>query len=156
MTKFERFLEITQLLNKKFGSAPVLYGSLGLSELLQVPLKINDIDILVPEKLLKSDWEKLIEAMKDYGFIMSNEKEHEFKNGNEVVAFAGTDTLQDINLTVGDLTERRIGDVQFYELTPEQYLAVYTYCLKDGYRLTKHSDKEKIMLIQEYLKTGKR
>lgn len=118
MKKFEIFLKIAKELNKKLGVTPVLYGSLGLSVLLRVPLQINDIDILVPERFVSDKWVDLCELMKGFNFGVKDEKEHEFEKGSEIVAFASTDVLADVKLTVDNLREKAIDGATFKELVP--------------------------------------
>ena len=45
-TKFEVFLELTNMLNC-IGSVPIFYGSLALSQLLKESIEVDDIDILI-------------------------------------------------------------------------------------------------------------
>lgn len=150
--KFEIFAEVTKVLNKRFSVVPVLYGSLGLSRLLEETITINDIDILVPDEFISDKWQELQKAVEKLGFEFVDAKEHEFIRNGQKIAFAEQSDLGDVNLTVADLNKTKENGIVFYELNLEQYLAVYRYCLHDGYRQTKHSDKEKIVLIEQKLK----
>jgi hypothetical protein len=156
MEKFDIFLEVAEKLNKSFSVKPILYGSLGLSVLLEENIRVNDIDVLVPTELITSKWENFKDVMKECGFELKNLKEHEFVRNGEIMAFASDEALGDVDLTANDLIERIERGIVFKGLTPEQYLKVYQYTLHDGYRLTKHSDQEKIGLLEEYLNNRKK
>jgi len=149
--KFEIFREIAEVLNKKLGVVPVLYGSLGLSRLIKENITINDIDILVPDEFVGEKWGELKKIVEKLGFELSDVSEHEFIRNGQKIAFAEYNNLADVDLTIGDLKQSEENGISFYELNLEQYLAVYRYCLHDGYRQTKHSDKEKIALIERYI-----
>ena len=150
--KFQIFTEIAGALNKEFDIVPVLYGSLGLARLLKEDIDINDIDVLVPDEYVDEKWEDLKTVAEEIGFELVNISEHEFIRDAQRIAFAEYDILDDVNLTIKDLKESREGNISFYELNLKQYLMVYRYCLKDGYRKTKHTDKEKITLIESTLR----
>ena len=151
MGKFDIFLEIAGELNRSLAIKPVLYGSLGLNVLLKTNGSVNDIDILVPREFVNNKWEKLKDLTEKLSFELKNLKEHEFIRDEEIVAFASDEALRDINLTPDDLNETAVKGIIFKELTAEQYLKVYKFTLHDGYRLTKHSDQEKITLLEEFL-----
>ncbi|MBI2098497.1 MAG: hypothetical protein HYT49_02435 [Candidatus Wildermuthbacteria bacterium] len=149
--KFEIFREVAEVLNKKLGVVPVLYGSLGLSRLVKETITVNDIDILVPDEFVGEKWGELKNVIEELDFELSDVSEHEFIRNGQKVAFAEYNNLADVNLTIGDLKQSEENGISFYELNLEQYLAVYCYCLHDGYRQTKHADKEKIALIERYI-----
>jgi len=152
--KFKIFLEITKSLNKRFNIIPVLYGSLGLSRVIEKDIVVNDIDILVPNGFIKNRWKDLFELMVNSGFELKNEREHEFVRKSHVVAFA---TDNDLTEKSGEKPENleisTEGHVKFKQLTPELYFNVYQSVLTDGYRQEKRgsADKDKIEMIKEYL-----
>lgn len=86
--KFKIFLEITKALNEFFSIVPILYGSLGLYRVIGESGKVNDIDILVPDKFTHERWKDLINLMKNLNFKLNNESEHEFIREKEIAALA--------------------------------------------------------------------
>ena len=152
--KFKVFLEVAGALNKSFDITPVLYGSLGLYRVIQASSVVNDVDVLVPHKFVNDEWEKLVDFMKGLGFRLKDEHEHEFEREREFVAFAaGLDLVEMIGIQPGELKISDIDGVRFKELSPEQYLKLYQFMLRDNYRQEKRgtADQEKIALINKYL-----
>ena len=90
--KYAEFLYIAKLLNGQ-SACPLLYGSLGLEKRLSVDLDADDIDILLPENFLTTDWQKLIILMDTAGYRLIDEKEHKFVNGDITVAYAVLESL---------------------------------------------------------------
>lgn len=149
--KFNIFLEIAKELNS-MGVAPVLYGSLGLYRTLGQVGNANDIDLLVDDRYVLDEWSRLMKVMRDRGFTMVDEHEHEFVRDGQKVAFAGSEkALAELGMSASDLSLSEIGGARFFELSPQQFLTAYEYSLDDGYRQTKRSDHEKIDLIKRYL-----
>lgn len=139
--KFKIFLEIAKILNK-FEIVPVLYGSLGLYCKIGEFGKSSDVDILIPDNFLKEKWTDIIDFMESIGFKIINEKEHEFVREDEFVAFGHQeDLIKKCNIHKGDLEERNIGGIKFKELSPDQYLLVYNFMLRDKYRQEKREKK---------------
>lgn len=152
--KFTIFLEVAKELNNAFDVTPVLYGSLGLYRIINESKSANDIDFLVPEKLINEKWSELIALMKSLKFELKNEHEHEFSRDGEIVAFGSeSDLIEFAKVDSNNLKVSQIDGIGFRELTPEQYLSCYQLMLRDNYRQEKRGsdDKEKITLIEEYL-----
>lgn len=152
--KFKIFLEVAGALNKSFNIIPILSGSLGLYRVIQMPGVINDVDVLIPDKFVNERWEELIKLMKDSGFGLKDEHEHEFERENEFVAFAAEQDLKEIiGVSPDELKVSDVGRIEFKELSPEQYLRLYQFSLRDNYRQEKRgtADQEKITLIKKYL-----
>ncbi len=145
------FLRIARDLRKEFSFIPILYGSLGLSIAIKEDIKTNDIDLLVPDEFVGRRWNDLLSFMRHRKFVLKNEKEHEFKRGGLIVAFAGNSALRDIGATAHSLPLHRAEGATFRLPTLHQFLATYEYSLRDGYRLEKRSDKEKIRILQNAL-----
>ena len=137
------YFEVASHIQTAFHTTPILYGSLGLGVALQQRISINDIDILVPRDLLEGRWDELVQVMKNLDFELKDEKEHAFER-EIIISFAKDIILKDVGLARRDLQEEGNSLVP----TPSQYLKIYKYCLHDGYRQTKHSDYEKIALIE--------
>ena len=88
---YSSFLHIAGILNEQLSVYPLLYGSLGLEKRLSVDLNADDIDVLIPEKYIKSEWEKLIHIMNAEGYCLVDE--HEFGNGTVTIAYASLESL---------------------------------------------------------------
>lgn len=152
--KFEIFLEVAKELNKSFNLVPILFGSLGLTRVINWDRAVNDIDFLVPKEFLKENWQTLISLMENLGFTMIDEHEHEFVRSGESVAFGEEDDLKELaQVDPKNLRVAEVNGAKFRELSANQYLSVYTTFSRDQYRQEKRgkADQEKIAKIQEYL-----
>ncbi|MBU1202648.1 hypothetical protein KKH39_01220 [Patescibacteria group bacterium] len=152
--KFNLFIQITKRLNKELLVNPILFGSLGLSLLLVQEIKVNDIDILIPKKLLENKWQQIIKIMEDFGFYLNNENEHQFLKDEYEVAFAQEDDLAKfIGDGVRDFKLVKQAGVNYRALSLEQYLLTYQTLLRDNYRQEKRgtADKDKIKMIKKAL-----
>ncbi len=152
--KFEEFIRIAGILNQKFSVVPVLYGSLGLKQCIDYDGKVNDIDILIPARLLNSEWKELLDLMSKDGYLLINKNEHEFSNEKFKVAFADEENLtRDISIDPKELEVVELSDTKFKVLSAEQYMKVYEYSAKDGYRKATRGkdDIKKIDIIRKYL-----
>jgi hypothetical protein len=152
--KFELFLSIAQCLNSKLQVVPLLYGSLGLSRVLNDDLSPDDVDMLIDSYFIRDGWEQLQSLMTEEGYQLVDENEHEFIKDRIMVAFADISSLPSfagINLSAIKTTVHY--DIQFMELNAKQYLAVYTASQQDGYCKEKRgkNDALKIQLIEAYL-----
>jgi hypothetical protein len=155
MDKYKEFLRVAKQLNNKLKIIPVLYGSLGLSKIIQKDLNSQDIDILVPQKYIITEWDRLIKTFQEINYQLINEREHEFvflKNKigvsyeEDLFPFAGIDYN---NLKI--LSEN---SVKYKILDINQYKKVYEVSKKDSYRSQKNNKKDldKIKLIDDCLK----
>ena len=86
-TKFEVFLELTNMLNC-IGSVPIFYGSLALSQLLKESIEVDDIDILIEDRLFSTRLSEIHELMRSKGFILIDPEENEFERNNCKVGIA--------------------------------------------------------------------
>ncbi len=153
--KFKIFLEVVGALNSRFKIIPILYGSLGLCRQIGDFKKANDIDILIPNIFLNKKWNELVKFMQGLGFRLNNEIEHDFIRKKGIVAFGKQNDLKKMcRITLDSLKTSIVGKAKFKELSPKQYLTIYKFMLRDNYRQEKlgKNDKEKINLIEEYLK----
>jgi len=150
--KIQLFLAIAQKLNLELGSTPVLYGSLGLSQSIEVEIKTDDIDILVEEQVFRARLDELRGLMASFGFELVDPEENKFKQGlvevgiasdGDLLSFSGTDPLK--------LKIVNTSSASYRVLNAQQYLATYEASSKDGYRKHKHlkDDRSKIRLIKE-------
>jgi hypothetical protein len=74
MDKYKEFLRVAKQLNNELKITPVLYGSLGLSKIIQKDLNSQDIDILVPQKYITTEWNKLIKTFQEINYQLINER----------------------------------------------------------------------------------
>ncbi len=74
MDKYKEFLRVAKQLNNELKITPVLYGSLGLSKIIQKDLNSQDIDILVPQKYITTEWDKLIKTFQEINYQLINER----------------------------------------------------------------------------------
>jgi len=153
-SKFKDFLKVAKILNDK-NIVPVLYGSLGLYQIIKPLSEIDDIDMLVSDEWLKDRWPEFKAYLESHGFRMDDEHEHEFSHPDIKgwIAFA---SIQESHIHSGlnrdDLQEVVHDGVNYLVLTPEQYLRAYRACLKDSYRQSKKGDADliKIKALEEY------
>ncbi|MCM3337772.1 hypothetical protein M3650_03755 [Paenibacillus sp. MER TA 81-3] len=154
-TIFNSFVNTAHRLNKDFHITPLLYGSLGLEILTGIEFSPEDIDVLIPEVFLTSQWDEFKEKMESYGYQLINLEEHEFVKVNYRIAFASFEELREfagIDLEAIEIVNHE--GTCYKLLNLEQYLKVYKRSSMDGYRKTKKNDKDtnKIHLIETLLK----
>lgn len=154
MDKYKEFLRIAKHLNSELHIIPVLYGSLGLSRIIQIDLDSKDIDILVPQKYITTDWAVLIKILSKINYELVDEKEHEFVYLNNKIGIAFEEDLSSF-AKVDYKTLKTVSDngVNYKILNISQYKKIYEMSIKDSYRLQNKNKKdlEKIKLIDNYL-----
>jgi len=155
MDKYKEFLRIAKHLNSKLNIIPVLYGSLGLAKIIQKDLGSKDIDILVPQKYITTDWDKLIKTLSEINYQLIDDREHEFIRSNYKIGVAFEEDL--FSFAGIDHNKLRIvsdNSVNFKVLNINQYLKIYNRSKNDSYRSQKNNKKdlEKIKLIDNYIK----
>lgn len=157
-TKIQSFFENARLLEKKFGVAPLLYGSLGLEYLTGENLNADDIDILIPKAFIAEKWDEFRNVLEENGYKLIDESEHTFQKNGVHYSYAGIEELEQFaGIAMADIEQKECENARFKLLSLEQYLKVYTASAKDGYRAEKRhkNDADKIEFIQEQLrKTG--
>ena len=155
MNKYKEFLKIAKHLNSELNIIPVLYGSLGLSKIIQKDLNSKDIDILVPQKYITTDWKKLIKTLQKINYQLVDEKEHEFIYLNNRVGIAFEEDLFPFaKINYKNLKIVTDSGVKYKILNITQYKKVYEVSKNDSYRSQKNNKKdlEKIKLIDNYIK----
>ena len=152
--KYGEFLSAAAQINKTFRVSPLLFGSLGLERRLGISLNSDDIDVLLPERLLTDDWQRLIAMMEKLSYTLQDEEEHEFVKGDFRMAFASIENLEpfagvDLN-TIPLIADQ---GASYYLLELADYLRVYEASSKDGYRknVKNKQDQQKIDLILKAL-----
>lgn len=154
MNKYDEFLRIAALINSELGATPLLFGSLGLERRLGADLSADDIDVLLPERWLKSDWGALTAFMNRDGYALCDKAEHEFTKGGFKVAFAVIESLgpfAGVDISAVPVVSER--GARYYLPALEDWLKVYTASSKDGYRRDVRGKKDgaKIELIRRAL-----
>lgn len=158
MDKYKEFLRIARQLNSQLNIVPVLYGSLGLSRVLQKDLGSKDIDILVPQRYITTDWDKLIKTLLKIDYQLVDDREHEFIRSNYKIGIAFEEDL----FSFAKIDHNRLkvvsdNSVNYKVLDISQYQKVYNKSKKDSYRSQKNNKKdfEKIKLINDYIRINK-
>jgi hypothetical protein len=145
--KFKTFLEIAKKLNEH-GIIPTLYGSLGVYRLIGELNAINDIDIVIPNKILIDQFDELSAAISEIGYKQDIHYQHEFTKGNGQIGFEPESDLQKIGIDTEELKVTAMGEVKFKELSQKDYLVVYNSYLK-VYENKADSIKLKISKLEE-------
>ena len=156
--KYFEFLHIVELLNEQLTIYPLLYGSLGLEKRLSIDLNADDIDVLIPEKYIKSEWDKLLSLMNNAGYQLVDENEHEFYNGSVTVAYAALESLKSFaNIEISDIPLVEYKGAKYLLLELADYLKVYEASSKDGYRknVKNKQDNKKIALIKKAIENNR-
>ena len=155
---FQEFIHVCGMLNNEFGIIPVLYGSLGLQQLLGKKLNPDDIDLLVPEDYLEEKWNILKCKIEMDGYELIDLEEHEFLKKEKRVMFAKYKILiEDLCVDTENLKIIESNGIKYKTLTINDYLKAYEFSYKDGYRRNKNNgkDKEKIKMIKDEIKLSK-
>lgn len=139
----KEFIRLCNSFNKEFRIIPVLYGSLGLGKATKIDFSPQDIDILVPFVYLNEQWIALKNLMERFGYSVIDYEEHEFSDGYSQVGFSFIEDLE----TFAELDYRSLEKVleygtEYYVLSLDDYLNVYTKSSADGYRRTKNHGKD--------------
>ena len=153
--KKKEFLNIAGSFNEKFNMVPLLFGSLGLEQRLQLDLKADDIDMLIPETFLGEKWDSIVSLMHYNGYELYDLHEHAFEKNGLSVAFAPIESLTPFaGVDTGNIPLMEEEGVRYLLLELGDYLKVYTASAKDGYRknVKNKQDEEKIRLINEAIK----
>lgn len=154
MDKYSEFLRIAKHLNSELDIIPVLYGSLGLSRIIQKDLNSKDIDILVPQRYITKDWDKLINTLAIIGYQLFSEEEHEFIYLDTKIGIAFEEDLYPFaKIKHEDLKIMSDYDARFKILDINQYKKIYETSKNDSYRSDKNNKKdfEKIKLIDNII-----
>ncbi len=152
--KFNMFLENAGVLQEAFAVTPLLYGSLGLAVLTGEELRPEDIDILLPERMLSEEWQPFKTVLEANGYLLADEKEHTFQKDGVAYSYASLEELEHFaGIPLQEISLREEQGVRFYLLSPEQYLAVYRKSSLDGYRVNTRckKDGEKIALLEHMI-----
>ncbi len=143
---------------KENGVECLLYGSAGVSIYLgQYKPSFSDIDLLVPDEWLESDWHKLQQIMSTMQYSLLDEHEHEFGHRSKpIVAFAKQSILtrDKIQKDESDIVMIPSGTTTLNTLSAVAFKRAYEFSSKDGYRIEKRekNDQLVIQLLNKYLK----
>lgn len=154
----ENFLRTILNTIKEFEHEPVVYGSFGLSLYLgRHKQEFGDLDILVDDHLLESDWDNFKTDFIKQGFCLQDEKEHEFSLSDKTVGFGKKSNLIRDGI-INDYSELVFSDTfGALTLSPENFLKAYMFSQKDGYRrdVRGKKDEETVEKIKNYIKKTK-
>lgn len=148
---YQEFKNVSRKLNQKLRITPILYGSLGLEKVTGLDFSPQDIDILVPLRFIKNEWQTLKETMEELDYKLVDLHEHKFVNGKFEIGFSFEEDLwQFAGVNYKELKEFSVNGVSYRVLSVEEYLRVYKRASKDGYRRTKNNNKDiqKIELLE--------
>ncbi|MCP3740926.1 hypothetical protein [Rossellomorea sp. BNER] len=140
---YKEFINVCRKLNQRLNISPVLYGSLGLERVTGIEFSPQDIDILVPLRLLKNEWHTLKETMEKLDYSLVDLHEHKFISGDIEIGFSFEEDLRQFaSVNYDTLKVMNDDGVTYRLLTVEDYLSVYKRSSKDGYRRTKNNNKD--------------
>ena len=129
--KFSIFLEIAEVLNK-YGIIPTLYGSLGVYRLIGQLDEIDDIDIVIPSIYAEEKLPELLKIMQGIDYKQDKTFPHEFFKGEEQISFALEEELKEfVGVDLSRYKTIKVGNAEFRELSPEDYLKFYKKALKE-------------------------
>jgi hypothetical protein len=77
---YQEFINVSKKLNQELRITPILYGSLGLEKVTKLDFSPQDIDILVPLRFIKNEWQTLKETMEELDYKLVDLHEHKFVN----------------------------------------------------------------------------
>lgn len=148
---FNEFKIICHKLND-IGITPTLMGSLGLSYISNIDWNPKDIDIHVngdprgwngtPENRIY-DFDKIKNAMKEIGYELYDEHEHEFVKNGVHIQYGAIDSLYDFcKIRENDIELINLDKIRFRLPSLKQYLDIYTASSKDSYRNDKNNNKD--------------
>ena len=149
--KYKEFLRVAFYLNTNLNIAPILYGSLGLQQLVAEELYPEDIDILVPEEFIKEKWMDLKELIESIGYHLVDLHEHEFLYGRYKIAFSYIEDLKEYaKIFEEDIRTIIDKEIKYKLLDLGQYLKIYEISINDNYRKDNNNSKdcEKIRIIK--------
>lgn len=156
MPQLKRVTELIIQLHEA-GIDPILYGSLGVSFYLgQFKSSFGDIDLLVQDKWLESDWAQMQKILASIGFALYDEHEHEFiDTSKQRVQFAKESVLLRDNVlsSLDEIITVSIGELRVRTLTAKGFKNAYEFSIKDGYRRdTRKKDDDKVIaLLDAYI-----
>jgi predicted nucleotidyltransferase len=152
--KWDVFLEVTKFLNDKFGIKPILYGSLGIQNIIGEFTEATDVDFMIDPKYITIDWLEFKSLIESLGFEIINEQGHEFARDDIIIGFGNEDEFHRSGVDPTTLTVSDLDGIRFRELTAKQYLLFYqrVYREDDRQEEKKISDIDKIRRLKIYIK----
>lgn len=148
------FFENAELLFRKFGIVPLMYGSLGLEYITDESLNSDDIDILIPEVFINQQWKEFTNFLSEEGYSLIDEHEHTFVKNGVLFSYSSVEELEAFaGIKLDDIETFCDNGIRFMVLSLQQYLQVYRASVKDGYRINtrKKKDKDKITFIENLI-----
>ena len=96
-SKIIEFQGLAKSFNDILNSNHILYGSLGLASTLMLELETKDIDILIEDKIFKSQLNGIHSILIPNGFALFDEKENTFRRGDMEVGIAADGDMLDFS-----------------------------------------------------------
>jgi phosphoribosylanthranilate isomerase len=146
--KFTTFLEIATALNKE-NITPTISGSLGVFRIIGQLDEIGDIDIIIPNKNLVDEFENLVKIMKKIGYKQDKDFPHEFSKGKGQIGFEPESDLEELKINNRKSKITTINGIKFKELSPKDYLLIYSRNLKT-WKLKVKKIEKKIKALKDY------
>jgi hypothetical protein len=136
---------------------PVVYGSTGASLYLGPFKTLNDVDLLLDDPWLGERWAELQEFLREAGFRLIDEREHEFEDSHgRSPSFARKSILlrDKILHTFDDLVTVQTHSGRLTTLSPLGFLRAYEFSARDGYRkdMRGKKDEDVIVLLKSYIR----
>lgn len=125
------FLEIAKELNH-YGIFPILYGSLGVSRLIEIK-DIDDIDIVIPDVWLTNKFVKFKKIMEDIGFKQDLYYSHEFnriKSGERISFEPKSKLKKDMGVLFKNMRITKFNKIKFGELSINDWIRIYSKTVK--------------------------
>lgn len=156
MDKLKFFFKNAEEIQNEFSLIPLLYGSLGLEQVLKENLQADDIDILLPKDYVTGpSWPEFRKFLESKGYVLIDEQEHTFEKEGIHYSYATVENLEEFaGIPWHEISLKNDNGVLYKLLNLEQYLIVYEASSKDGYRQQKKNkqDRAKIDLIETKMK----
>lgn len=138
---YVEFTRIAAGLNKQLRVVPVLYGSVGLSRILQDDLYPRGIDMLLPKAWLEEGYAMLQSALEEEGYSLVDEEKYIFAGARAMLTIWPIENVLPILHANGALL-RTVNEngAEFQELRLSDYRRIYAWSAEQaGKRQAKYA-----------------
>ncbi|MBU1142203.1 MAG: hypothetical protein KKH92_01005 [Firmicutes bacterium] len=146
-------IEVSAILNQRFDTIPLLYGSYALQKVLDKDYQARDIDLLIDENILKNKIE-LISAFVMKGFAYIHQEVLTFeKNGIEIEISNLEKWIENSSFEIEENELIQESGSKFYLLSANNLKRLYQFLLSDKRRSNekKQKDQEKLNDLRMFL-----
>jgi len=146
-------IEVSAILNQRFDTIPLLYGSYALQKVLDKDYQARDIDLLIDENILKNKIE-LISAFVMKGFTYIHQEVLTFeKNGIEIEISNLEKWIENSSFEIEENELIQESGSKFYLLSANNLKRLYQFLLSDKRRSNekKQKDQEKLNDLRMFL-----